>query len=122
MVSAGLEILANLLTIVAFIYAGRRLSVCVSMGVGGLALLITPAMPTLGKTVLAQVGRFAITGSFSMVFVYAVEIFPTVVRNFGLGSSSTCARIGSIIAPYIGRELGKLCPALHIRQHLRAGG
>ena len=29
MVSAGLEILANLLTIVAFIYAGRRLSVCV---------------------------------------------------------------------------------------------
>ena len=80
----------------------------------------------LGKAVLAQIGRFAITGSFSMVtnwcpimitlslpyplynnlfqkvFVYAVEVFPTVIRNVGLGSASVWARIGGIIAPYIG--------------------
>jgi len=107
-ISAILEILANILTIFAFIKAGRRISVCISMLIGGLTLILIPAIPiTIVKTVLAQVGRFAITGSFSMVFVYAVEIFPTVVRNVGLGSSSTCARIGGIIAPYIGRELGK---------------
>eukprot|EP00092_Neocalanus_flemingeri_P003804 GFUD01004097.1.p1 GENE.GFUD01004097.1~~GFUD01004097.1.p1 ORF type:complete len:559 (-),score=90.28 GFUD01004097.1:300-1976(-) len=107
-VSAIFEILANVLTIFSFIYAGRRLSVCISMFLGGFCLIIIPAVSaTIGKTILAQIGRFAITGSFSMVFVYAVEIFPTVVRNVGLGSSSTFARIGSIIAPYIGRELGK---------------
>ena len=112
MVSACFEILANVLTIFAFIYAGRRISVCVSMTLGGVCLVIIPAVNvTIGKTILAQIGRFAITGSFSMVFVYAVEIFPTVVRNVGLGSSSTSARIGSIIAPYIGRELGKLSTA-----------
>eukprot|EP00092_Neocalanus_flemingeri_P029890 GFUD01032455.1.p1 GENE.GFUD01032455.1~~GFUD01032455.1.p1 ORF type:complete len:556 (+),score=67.08 GFUD01032455.1:172-1839(+) len=111
-VSAILEILANVLTIFSFIYAGRRLSVCISMFIGGFCLIIIPAVSaTIGKTILAQIGRFTITGSFSMVFVYAVEIFPTVVRNVGLGSSSMFARIGSIIAPYIGRECGKLFPA-----------
>jgi OCT family organic cation transporter-like MFS transporter 4/5 len=110
-VSAIFEILANLLTILAFIYVGRRISVFVSMLTGGLTLLIIPLVSVpLGKTILAQIGRFAITGSFSMVFVYAVEIFPTVVRNVGLGSSSTCARVGGVIAPYIGRELAKQSP------------
>jgi len=111
-VSAIFEIFANLLTIVAFIYAGRRISVFVSMLIGGLTLLMIPMVSaTIGKTILAQIGRFAITGSFSMVFVYAVEIFPTVVRNVGLGSSSTWARVGGVIAPYIGRELAKQSPS-----------
>ena len=84
----------------------------VSMMIGGITLLMTPLVSaTIGKTILAQIGRFAITGSFSMVFVYAVEIFPTSVRNVGLGSSSTWSRVGGVVAPYIGRELGKQSPA-----------
>merc|ERR1719348_1315443 len=62
----------------------------------------------------AQLGKFAITGSFAMVYLYAVEIFPTVVRNVGIGSSSMCARVGSIVAPYIGRELGRVLPGAPI--------
>jgi hypothetical protein len=57
----------------------------------------------VGKAALAQIGRFAITGSFSMVFIYAVEVFPTVIRNVGLGSASVFARVGGILAPYIGQ-------------------
>ena len=65
----------------------------------------------VGKAALAQIGRFAITGSFSMVFVYVVELMPTPVRNVGLGSASVWARVGGIIAPYIGRELGRSSPS-----------
>jgi len=111
-IGGALEILAYILTIVAFLFAGRRISMSVSMLIGGVALLLTPAVSSVaGKAVLAQLGKFAITGSFAMVYVYAAEIFPTVVRNVGIGSSSMCARVGSIIAPYIGRELGRSSPA-----------
>lgn len=111
-IGGALEILAYILTIVAFIYAGRRISISVSMLIGGIALLITPMVSSItAKAVLAQLGKFAITGSFAMVYVYAAEIFPTVVRNVGVGSASMCARVGSIIAPYIGRELSRKSPA-----------
>eukprot|EP00090_Calanus_glacialis_P008106 TRINITY_DN16442_c0_g1_i2.p1 TRINITY_DN16442_c0_g1~~TRINITY_DN16442_c0_g1_i2.p1 ORF type:complete len:553 (-),score=119.37 TRINITY_DN16442_c0_g1_i2:26-1684(-) len=111
-IGGALEILAYALTILAFLYAGRRISMSVSMLFGGVALLITPVVSSISvKAVLAQLGKFAITGSFAMVYLYAAEIFPTVVRNVGVGSASMCARVGSIIAPYIGRELGRSSPA-----------
>ena len=35
------------------------------------------------------------------VYIFSAELFPTVVRNVGMGTSSLCARIGGIICPYI---------------------
>ena len=73
---------------------------------GGVSLLLTIVVSsTLGKIILAQLGRFAITASFAMVYQYAAEMFPTAVRNVGVGSSSFFARIGSMLAPFGGREL-----------------
>lgn len=39
--------------------------------------------------------------SFATVYLYAGELFPTVVRNSGVGLSSTVARIGSMVAPFV---------------------
>lgn len=39
--------------------------------------------------------------SFATVYLYAGELFPTVVRNSGVGLSSTMARIGSMVAPFV---------------------
>ena len=44
----------------------------------------------------------AISSSFAIVFVYAAEIFPTPVRNVGVGGASSTGRIGAIAAPQIG--------------------
>ncbi|XP_071949866.1 organic cation transporter protein-like [Antedon mediterranea] len=49
----------------------------------------------------ACLGKYAIGTSFNSVWLYANEIFPTELRNTGLGTCSFAARIGSIIAPYI---------------------
>ncbi|KAJ8949971.1 hypothetical protein NQ318_002379 [Aromia moschata] len=51
--------------------------------------------------VLAMIGKLAITASYGAVYIFSTEQFPTVIRNAGLGAGSTCARLGSIIAPYI---------------------
>lgn len=50
---------------------------------------------------LAMIGKLAITASYVSVYIFSSEQFPTVIRNAGLGAGSTCARIGSIMAPYI---------------------
>ena len=39
--------------------------------------------------------------SFRVVYQISAEIFPTVVRNAGVGSCSCMARIGGIIAPLV---------------------
>jgi len=111
MVSGALEILAYTVAIFAFLKLGRRFSLSSFMAFAGVALLLTQATENqTAKTVLAQLGKFAITASFAMVWQYGAEIFPTQVRNIGLGSSSFVSRLGSISAPFIGRELGALSP------------
>lgn len=62
---------------------------------------VIPEDPNWIKPVLASIGISCSMISFCTVYIYAGEIFPTVLRNIGLGSSSTFARIGSMIAPFI---------------------
>ena len=38
-----------------------------------------------------------------MVYIYAGEIFPTVVRNSGVGLSSMGGRFGGMIAPQVAK-------------------
>ncbi|XP_070166653.1 organic cation transporter protein isoform X1 [Polyergus mexicanus] len=83
---------------------GRKISLCGCMMLSGLALLATlfvPAdMPSL-VVCLAMIGKLAITSSYGAIYVFTAEQFPTVIRNVGLGASSTFARIGGVIAPYV---------------------
>lgn len=50
---------------------------------------------------LAMVGKFGITASFAVIYVYTAELFPTVLRQTGIGVSSMFARAGGVLAPII---------------------
>ncbi|NWU10637.1 S22AD protein, partial [Cephalopterus ornatus] len=52
-------------------------------------------------TVLAVIGKFTATAAFSASYVYSAELFPTVVRQTGVGLCSTVARVAGILAPLI---------------------
>jgi OCT family organic cation transporter-like MFS transporter 4/5 len=58
-----------------------------------------------GKSILSQLGKFGVTCAFAIIYVYAAELYPTVLRSTGMGMSSVMARVGSILAPVVGREL-----------------
>uniref|UniRef100_A0A8D0AIP5 Si:dkey-166k12.1 n=1 Tax=Sander lucioperca TaxID=283035 RepID=A0A8D0AIP5_SANLU len=82
----------------------RRLSQSGFLAVGGLACLLMLAVPADHPNVLtglAMVGKFGITASFAVVYVYTAEIFPTVLRQTGIGVSCMFARIGGVLAPII---------------------
>lgn len=56
----------------------------------------------VANIIMAQgLAKFFINMAFSAIYVYSSELFPTVIRNIGMGTSSAAARIGSISAPYV---------------------
>jgi hypothetical protein len=57
--------------------------------------------PEWPQVVLAALGIVGMSIAFPTVYLYSAELFPTVVRNVGVGTSSMCARFGSMVAPYI---------------------
>ena len=64
---------------------------------------------------LTSVGKFGVSAAFSIVYIFAAELFPTVVRSSGIGASSFCARIGGIVAPQMALlvwDLVKSCDCL----------
>ncbi|CAH1776009.1 unnamed protein product [Owenia fusiformis] len=84
---------------------GRRKSLATCLCVGGLACLACFPIPKhlgLLKTIFSLIGKCAISGSFAIIYLFSAELFPTVVRNVGVGAGSMCARIGGLIAPFIG--------------------
>ncbi|XP_078378344.1 organic cation transporter protein-like [Oculina patagonica] len=54
-----------------------------------------------GRIIMALSAKFFIFISFDAVYVYAAELFPTVIRNIGMGTSTAAARVGSFCSPYI---------------------
>ncbi|OAD53882.1 Organic cation transporter protein [Eufriesea mexicana] len=77
---------------------GRKIILCGCMLISGIALLGILFVPTV---CLAMIGKLTITSSYGAIYVFTAEQFPTVIRNVGLGASSTFARIGGVIAPYV---------------------
>lgn len=39
--------------------------------------------------------------TFSTLYIVAGEVFPTIIRNQGVGSCSIFGRIGSMVAPFV---------------------
>ncbi|XP_061661491.1 solute carrier family 22 member 13-like [Syngnathoides biaculeatus] len=87
---------------------GRRRSEAVLLMFGGASCLAVIAVPKefpAVATVIAVLGKFASTASYTIVYVYTAELYPTTLRQSGVGLNSTCARLGGILAPLI-RLLG----------------
>ncbi|XP_017787309.1 PREDICTED: organic cation transporter protein-like [Nicrophorus vespilloides] len=102
-ISAAIQVPGTLISIVALEKLGRKKTLILSNLLGGIPMLLIPAFPVnhFATPYMAVVGMLGLSIVFPTVYIYSGELFPTVVRNVGVGTSSMCARIGSIIAPYI---------------------
>lgn len=84
-------------------WLGRKLTLMTANCVTGVSCLLITVVPQSSAAHLALgcVGLWGMSISFSTVYLYAGELFPTVVRNSGVGLSSTVARVGSMVAPFV---------------------
>ncbi|KAL4648204.1 solute carrier family 22 member 6-A-like [Arapaima gigas] len=67
-------------------------------------------MQTL-RTSLAVLGKGFTSASFTCVYLYTGELYPTVIRQTEMGFSSTMAHFGSMVAPAL-LILEDILPAL----------
>ncbi|XP_033634576.1 organic cation transporter protein-like isoform X1 [Asterias rubens] len=116
--SGAVEIPAYLVSTAVVTWFGRRLPLCVFHVFGGVACIATAFIPEMTESgtdltalivTTAMLGKFGIAGSYAIVFLYASELYPTVVRNLGIGLSSFASRVGGVLAPiimYLGKVIG----------------
>jgi hypothetical protein len=51
--------------------------------------------------------RMFISSQFSLIYLYTMEVYPTVIRAIAIGCGSSMARIGAMITPYLAQVLIK---------------
>lgn len=112
--SAAVEIPSYLFCWVLMDRWGRRWPLCLSMILGGLSCVITVLIPDEDVTetlVLFLVSKAFLSASFLIIYPFAGELYPTVVRGVGIGISSYVGGLGLIVIPfitYLGKENLKL--------------
>ncbi|XP_025098394.1 organic cation transporter protein-like [Pomacea canaliculata] len=85
---------------------GRRSLLMVTSGVGGLACLATflPVVLEGNNWIfrgLSFCGRLCWSLASILIYVFTPELFPTVLRSFGLGSCSMIGHVGSLASSYV---------------------
>ncbi|KPJ15486.1 Solute carrier family 22 member 5 [Papilio machaon] len=101
--AGAIQIPSNILSIWLIKYFGRKITIVLFFMLGGVCVVVLGVVPdefwitlTLGTLGVSCAAIVATT-----LYIYTSELFPTVVRNMAMGSSSMSMRIGSMIAPFV---------------------
>ncbi|XP_033114133.1 organic cation transporter protein-like [Anneissia japonica] len=103
--SAAVEIPACLLSRLAVDQWGRRPILGSAILMAGLSCIGIAFTSDWLIMVFGLTGKFAISSCYNIHFVFAAEIFPTPVRNVGIGLATMVGNCGAVLAPqlmYIG--------------------
>ncbi|KAI6188264.1 Synaptic vesicle 2-related protein [Aphelenchoides besseyi] len=91
-----------IVTAVIIEWFGRKKTMAIEFGVYSFfMLLLFFCMGRGWVTVFIFIARAFISGAFQCVYVYTPEVYPTTLRAIGLGASSSMARLGAIITPFV---------------------
>ncbi|XP_068633910.1 organic cation transporter protein-like isoform X2 [Battus philenor] len=101
--SAAIQVPGTIISIYANRFLGRKVTLIGANCVTGISCLLIIIIPDTGVShlTLGCIGLWGMSISFATVYLYAGELFPTVVRNSGVGLASTVARLGSMVAPFV---------------------
>ncbi|XP_063002346.1 solute carrier family 22 member 6-A-like [Elgaria multicarinata webbii] len=98
----AVDIPAKLIVTITMSYIGRRVSLASFLFTAGIISIVNIFVSTELQTVrtaLAVIGKGCLAAAFNCVFLFTTELYPTPLRQTGLGFGSTMARVGGIVAP-----------------------
>ncbi|XP_023232364.1 organic cation transporter protein-like [Centruroides sculpturatus] len=91
-------------------YIGRRrpqVGFLISSGIICILAAVVPSNLLELRIFFAVMAKLCVSASFLIIYIFSSEIYPTVIRNVGMGTSSMCARIGTLVVPFL-KELGEI--------------
>ncbi|KAK6640919.1 hypothetical protein RUM44_012617 [Polyplax serrata] len=106
-VTGLVEFPSYMLTVFLMDRMGRRSLISSLMIIGGTACIIAACFPqetsaqSSAVITIVMIGKFAIAGSFAIIYNYTAELFPTVVRSTAVGIGGMCARLSGAITPLL---------------------
>lgn len=101
---ALMEIPASVLPIPFLSRWGRRpttVACYLFTGLSSLLIAITPMHSEGSRMVLSLIGKLFVASAFTVLYLVASEVYPTVVRTTGQGAGTLMGRFGSIVAPFV---------------------
>ncbi|XP_032533460.1 solute carrier family 22 member 6-like, partial [Chiroxiphia lanceolata] len=114
LVFGAVDIPAKFLSVLAISGLGRRAAQGGALALAGLCILanifVPSELPTL-RMAFAVVGKGSLAASFNCAYIFTGELFPTIIRQTGMGLGGTLARVGGMVAPLV-RLAGDVTPAL----------
>ncbi|XP_076358977.1 solute carrier family 22 member 6-B-like [Tachypleus tridentatus] len=109
LISAAVEIPVCVAAPLLIKFVKRKPPFVVCFVVTSIACVLVIAVPedmVATKILLTMIGKMFISTTDGIMFLYGGEVFPTVIRTVGVGTSIMCSKIGGAIAPFV-RELSK---------------
>ncbi|XP_061595792.1 solute carrier family 22 member 6 [Cololabis saira] len=100
----AVDIPAKVVVTVCMSFIGRRPSQAGALIFAGVTILINLLVPLdqqTARTCLAVLGKGCLAASFNCCYLYTGELYPTIIRQNGMGWSSMMARVGAMVAPMV---------------------
>ncbi|XP_077095518.1 solute carrier family 22 member 7-like isoform X3 [Siphateles boraxobius] len=103
-VYGAIEVPSKLIVYYLLEKIGRRKTEAGAHLLAGISLMINIFIPKdqwIGRTVVAVLGKGFAVAAFSTIVLYSSELYPTVLRQNGMGYNSFLARLGVSVAPLV---------------------
>ncbi|KAM4618081.1 solute carrier family 22 member 20-like [Discoglossus pictus] len=100
----AIDVPAKLVAALTMSFVGRRVTQAMFLILAGtmiIANIFVPLEMRVLRTALAALGKGCCASAFMCAYLYSGELFPTEIRQTGMGFSDVNARVGSVVAPVI---------------------
>ncbi|XP_018329064.1 organic cation transporter protein isoform X2 [Agrilus planipennis] len=102
--SGAVQIPGTICTVWFIQILGRRNTLLIADLIAGISIFLIVVVPpdySWATTLLGCNSMFWLVMCFGTLYVYSGELFPTTLRNAGIGFASLTARFGSMVSPFI---------------------